>query len=70
MSKGAISVEIDSEAKKILEKRAKKEFMTVRELVSDIIRRSCLSYKGETAEDKVDDKFLTYFSRKSKKAKR
>ena len=70
MAKSTIFIEIDEKAKQELEKRAKKEMLTLRELISDILRRSVLSYKGESAnEDKVDDKFLTYFSRKAKKKK-
>ena len=67
MSKSTITLQLDSEAKKILEKRAKKEFFTIQELVEDIIRRSVISYKGKTTTtDKVDDKFLTYFSKQNK----
>ena len=55
--------------KKILDKRAKEQMMDVDELVADIIRRSVLCYKGKGpfGNDKVDDKYLTYFSRKRKK---
>lgn len=71
MSKTQITILLDTKAKKILENRAKKELMEIDELISDILRRSVLSYKGNTAlgSDKVDDPFLTYFSRKGKSKK-
>lgn len=65
MGKTSITAEVDEEVAEALEKRAKKEMLTLRELVSDILRRSVLSYKGGKSEDeKIDDKFITYFSRK------
>ncbi len=71
MSKTAIIIQIDSNMKKTLERRAKKEFLKLEELITDILRRSTLSYKGKTSRtsDSVDDKFLTYFSRKNRKKK-
>jgi len=68
MTKISITASLDSEAKKILERRAKKELMTLQELVEDILRRSAINYSGNS-KDKVDDKFLTYFSRKQKRKK-
>lgn len=69
MPKSSLTIFLDNNLKKELEKRAKKELMTVDELVYDIIRRSVVSYKGNTTViDNVDDKFLTFFSRKSSKS--
>jgi len=67
MSKSSIFVQLDTEAKKILEKRAKTQLMTLQELVADILRRSVLSYKSRksSGKDNVNDKFLTYFSRRN-----
>lgn len=68
MTKTSLSITLDSKVKAELEKRAKKELLSVEDLISDILRRSILSYKGTTKDtDKVDDKFLTFFSRKAKK---
>ena len=68
MAKTSFSIILDSKIKKILEKRAKKEMLPLDELIADILRRSALSYKGGLSDsDNVDDKFLTLFSRKSKK---
>lgn len=67
MPKTTITFSIDSKVKSALERRAKKELLTLEELIIDILRRSVLSYKGGETADKVDDKFLTFFSRKSSK---
>lgn len=60
-----INLKIDSELYMELEKRAKREFLEVNELIEDIVRRSMLSYhKGNTIGDsKVDDKLIGIFSR-------
>jgi hypothetical protein len=65
-----ISIKVDSEALKILEKRAKKNFMTVNELVEDIVRRSVISYKGGKKPVKVDDRLVAIFSRQRKGPKK
>ena len=47
----------------IREKRAEKEYMTLRELISDILRRSVLSSKYKYVEKKTDDVFVNIFSK-------
>lgn len=71
MSKN-VSLELDSKLYVELEKRAKKEFLEVNELIEDIVRRSMLSYhKGNLIGDsKVDDKLIGIFSRSKKGRKR
>lgn len=61
----SISITIDDEEKKILEKRAKKNLMSLREQIQDIIRRSCVNSrkKSSAPNDKVDDKLVSIFSR-------
>lgn len=67
MSKSSITIKLDESVKKELEKRAKREMMDVDELIEDILRRSVVSSKkGTSGTDNVDDKFLSYFSRKQK----
>ena len=74
----AITISIDDDEKKILEKRAKKNLMTLREQIEDIIRRSAVNYKSGTSTTlKVDDRLVEVFSRvkkgrkkKKKKAKK
>ena len=69
----AITISIDDDEKKILEKRAKKNLMTLREQIEDIIRRSAVNYKAGTSTTlKVDDRLVEVFSRvkKGKKKKK
>jgi metal-responsive CopG/Arc/MetJ family transcriptional regulator len=67
MGKTSITIQLDSKVIAALEKRAKKEMLELSELISEILRRSAVSYTGKASgEDGVDDKFLTYFSRKEK----
>lgn len=67
MPKSTITIEIDLKVKQALEKRAKKEMLELDQLISEILRRSVLSYKGNSSTtDNLDDKFLSYFSRKEK----
>ncbi|MEK6929006.1 MAG: hypothetical protein AABW65_03585 [Nanoarchaeota archaeon] len=68
MTKTSIHIVIDEKLKKTLNNRAKKEMLSIEELIVDILRRSTLTYMGKKYYgDKVDDKFLTFFSRKGKK---
>jgi hypothetical protein len=61
----SIAINIDDEEKKILEQRAKKNYLTLKELLEDIIRRSAISYKKNTKviSGETDDKFVNLFSR-------
>jgi len=62
-----ITISIDEKVKKILEKRAKKNLMTLREQIENIIRRSAANYKsGTQANIKADDKLVEIFSRHKK----
>lgn len=64
--KNKVSIFLDSDVLKILEKRAKKNMFTLSEQIEDILRRSCLSLKKVNKEgDKLDDMFIRIFSRKS-----
>jgi len=66
-----ITVSIDEDAKKVLEKRAKKNMFTLREQVEDIIRRSAINTKtGTKSSIKVDDKLVHVFSREIRGRKR
>jgi hypothetical protein len=59
-----VTVLLDDEEVKILEKRAKKNIMTLREQIEDIIRRSCVSSKKKkTSKIKFDDKLISAFAR-------
>ncbi len=60
-----ITITLDVDEVKILEKRAKKNLLTVKEQVEDIIRRSCVSAKNKSKRRplKIDDKLVGIFSR-------
>ncbi|MEK6885610.1 MAG: hypothetical protein AABX17_01435 [Nanoarchaeota archaeon] len=64
--KNSMTIHLDNEVMKMIEKRAKKNMLTSVEQVEDIVRRSCVNTKKNNAEvqDKVDDLFLKLFSRK------
>ena len=66
MTKRSIIIELDGDAMKCLEKRAEKCMLSPRELASDIIRRSMLSYKkGKSSSLSLsdDDAMIRIFSR-------
>ena len=63
--KNSLMIHLDSEVFKIVERRAKKNMLTAPEQVEDIIRRSCVNVKKNSAtQDNVDDLLLKLFSRK------
>ena len=62
-----LTISIDEKIKKILEKRAKRNLMSLREQAEDIIRRSASNYKlGIQANVKTDDRLVEVFSRNRK----
>ena len=62
-----VTLFLDDELLKLLEKRAKKNMMTVSELVEDILRRSTINQKSKKSiyDEKIDDKLVAAFSRKN-----
>jgi hypothetical protein len=63
--KNKISIFLDSGIIKILDKRAKKNLLTLPEQIEDIIRRSCITAKKRNKQDeKLDDILVSLFSRK------
>lgn len=67
MAKSSIVVNLGRETMSILEKRAKRELLSVSELASDILRKSAISSGKTSASDKIYDKYLSFFSRKTRK---
>jgi hypothetical protein len=67
-----ITIELDKELLNQIKKRAKKNYLTVKEQVEDIIRRSMINYKkGKNVfSDNSDDKLVSLFSRQRKGRKR
>ena len=65
MADRRITIQIDEKVLRKLKVRADKNFLSVKELIEDIVRRSMLSYSkrsGRTAA-RVDDKLVAAFSR-------
>ena len=66
-----LTINLDDNEVKILTKRAKKNLFSLKEQVEDIIRRSCVTYKGGTSKTiKIDDKLVAIFSRQKRKKKK
>ena len=67
MPRKRLSVDIDSVVFNELKRRAKRELLSVRELVEDILRRSVVMSKsrrrGSRGPKVKADKFIQYFSR-------
>ena len=67
--KKSVSIDLDSDVISALEKRAKKNFMSLREQIEDIIRRSVIASKKKpySASEDKEDGLLSAFSRRGKK---
>jgi hypothetical protein len=61
--KNSITIHLDTDILKAIEKRAKKNMMNTAE---QIVRRSCVNQKNQQSlgKDDVEDKFIGFFSRK------
>jgi hypothetical protein len=64
----SITISIDSDVWKILERRAKANLQTFRELVEDILRKSAVRTRLGNSEKqpKIDDKLVAVFSREKR----
>ena len=65
--KESITIWLDSEIIKKLEKRAKRNMLNVNEQIEDIVRRSIINQKQSQKSEKLDDMLVGLFSRKQKK---
>ena len=61
-----MTIDIDEKIMKKLEVRAKANYLSVTELIEDIVRRSMLSYKKGPRRMKIDDKLVEIFSKENK----
>ena len=62
--KNKVSVYLDSEVLKMIDKRAKKNMLNLNEQIEDILRRSCINMKKGTSKPvKCDDNLVAIFSR-------
>ena len=58
-----ITIEIDSKVLRKLETRSKKNFLSVKEQIEDIVRRSTVSFSSRVGRIKIDDRLVGIFSR-------
>lgn len=67
-----ITIDIDEDVQKIISKRAKKNLMTLREQIEEIIRQSAVRTKSgsSSSDDKIDDTLVGVFSRQKRGRKR
>ena len=66
--KNKLTVYVDDSVLRIIEKRAKRNMLSVGEQIEDIVRRSAINTrKTKIPDDKVDDKLVSLFSRKRRK---
>ncbi len=65
--KESLNIWLDTEIIKKLEKRAKRNLLTLPEQVEDILRRSVINQKPSQKSEKLDDMLVGLFSRKTRK---
>jgi hypothetical protein len=65
--KNKVCIYLDSEILARLQRRARKNLLTLPEQVEDILRRSCLNLKPGTSKENIDDMLITLFSRRKYK---
>lgn len=65
--KNQVTLFLDSELLRSLEKRARGNMFTVSEQIEDILRRSVISQKNQKSvyDEKLDDTLVSIFSRKN-----
>lgn len=69
--KNKISIYLDSEISKMIDKRAKKNMLSLGEQIEDILRRSCVNMKKGTSKPiKCDDNLVAIFSRERRGRKK
>jgi len=62
-----VTINLDDKEVKVLTKRAKKNLMSLREQIEDIIRRSCVRGKTSSYKSiKPDDRLVHIFSREKR----
>ncbi|MBM3231810.1 3-dehydroquinate synthase [Candidatus Pacearchaeota archaeon] len=65
--KKGITIWLDKEIIDLLEKRAKRNLMTLPEQIEEIVRRSIASQRPTQQKEKLDDMLVGLFSRKYRK---
>ena len=65
--KNKVTIYLNNDLLKLIEKRAKKNMLTLPEQIEDILRRSTLSLKkGKITGEKLDDLLVSLFSRQKR----
>lgn len=66
-----VTINIDEKIKKIIEKRAKKNLLTLREQIEEIVRQSAVRTKAGEGISKMstDDRLVEIFSRNRRRKK-
>lgn len=66
-SKNQVCLFLSDDLLNILDKRAKKNMQTISEQIEEILRKSCITYKGNKTpiSEKLDDNLIGLFSRKN-----
>jgi hypothetical protein len=68
--KNKVTIYLDNDLLKMIDKRAKKNMLTLPEQIEDTLRRSCLNLKKKpTISGKIDDLLVSIFSRQQRKKK-
>jgi hypothetical protein len=64
-----LTISLSDEELKILKKRSKENLLTIKEMVEDIVRRSCINAKlgSSCSSTAVDDRLVEVFSRVKRK---
>ena len=68
--KKRVGIDLDTKVVQSLESRSKRELLSLKELIEDIIRRSVLSSSKRQAISGKGDQFIEYFSRLGYKKKK
>ena len=68
----SITINLDEDVKKIISKRAKKNLLSLREQIEDILRKSAVRTKNKPGNQriKIDDRLVAAFSREKRGRKK
>ena len=65
--KNKVVIYLDNDVLKMIERRARKNMLTLPEQIEDTLRRSCLSFKKKPLiSGKIDDLLVSIFSRQKR----
>lgn len=65
--KNKVTIYLDNDLMKLIDRRAKRNMLTLPEQIEDILRRSCLNLKvKKPISEKIDDLLVSLFSRQKR----